>query len=297
MASRRDFIATLGAGALGSMLSHHALRQGAPPIRWGYASITWGGNDAQAIDDIASLGFAGIQLRSNVLEHFTASRLRDLLAGRKLAFVALSSGTVRLGTTAEQRQMIEDHVARARFVRDAGGSYLQVIDERPAGRDFTADDIRRLGGLLTEIGKRTADLGIPLGYHNHMGAIGEKPADVERVLDASDAVYVHLELDIAHYYQGGGNPAEAIRRHPDRLLFLHVKDVAAVPSTSGRAPGYRFVELGRGVVDVTGVVAALRDVGFSGWAVIELDSVPPSIPQRTPKECAAISQRYVEGLR
>jgi inosose dehydratase len=297
MTSRRDFVVMLGAGALGSMMSHRAPRRAAPSIRWGYASITWGGNDAQAIDDIASLGFAGVQLRSNVLEQFSASRLRDLLASRKLTFVALSSGTVRLGTAADERQMIDDHVAHARFVRDAGGSYLQVIDERPAGRDFTADDIGRLGRLLTEIGKRTADLGIPLGYHNHMGAIGEKPGDVERVLDASDPAYVRLELDIAHYYQGGGNPVEAIRRHADRLLFLHIKDVQIISAAGSGVPGYRFVELGRGVVDVTGVVSALRDVGFSGWAVIELDSVPPSIPPRTPKDCAAISQRYVERLR
>src|SRR5262245_18817391 len=36
-------------------------------IRIGYASITWGGNDRAAIDDIADLGYAGIQLRSNIV--------------------------------------------------------------------------------------------------------------------------------------------------------------------------------------------------------------------------------------
>src|SRR6266576_2799903 len=39
-------------------------------ILFGYASITWGGNDRQAIEDIASLGFHGIQLRSNVIKEF-----------------------------------------------------------------------------------------------------------------------------------------------------------------------------------------------------------------------------------
>src|SRR6267378_6577468 len=36
-------------------------------IRFGYASITWGGNDRQAIEDIVSLGFHGIQMRSHVI--------------------------------------------------------------------------------------------------------------------------------------------------------------------------------------------------------------------------------------
>jgi len=288
--TRREFVETLGAFALGS-LGVRGVRFPAPAIRWGYASITWGGNDAQAIDDISSLGFAGIQLRANVLARFTPTELRDLLAKRNLSLVALSSGAVRLGAESEDTAMIDEHVARARYLRDAGGSFLQVTDEKPAGRPFTAADIARLGRLLTEIGRRTAELGIPLGYHNHMGTIGEKPEDVDRILDASDPGLVRFELDIAHYHQGGGDPAAAIRRHAGRLLFLHIKDVQPT------ATGYRFVELGRGAVDVKGTIAALASVGFGGWAVIELDGVPPSDPPRTPKECAMISQRYLESIR
>src|SRR5205814_451083 len=49
-------------------------------IQFGYASITWDGNDRQAIEDIAALGFHGIQLRSNVVKEFSSpSELRDLL--------------------------------------------------------------------------------------------------------------------------------------------------------------------------------------------------------------------------
>src|SRR5258706_13407940 len=46
-------------------------------ILFGYASITWGGNDRQAIEDVAALGFHGIQLRANVLKEFgSAAELR-----------------------------------------------------------------------------------------------------------------------------------------------------------------------------------------------------------------------------
>src|SRR5688500_5470581 len=53
-------------------------------VRFGYASITWGGNDEQAIDEIASLGFRGIQLRSNIVPKFVdrPAALRDLLESR-----------------------------------------------------------------------------------------------------------------------------------------------------------------------------------------------------------------------
>ena len=289
MTTRREFVASLGATALGSVALYRRERR-APAIRWGYASITWNGNDAQAIDDIASLGFAGVQLRANVLQQFSAPHLRDLLASRSLTLVALSSGAVRFGTPDQERQMIDDHVARARFVREVGGSYLQVTDERPTGRPTTGEDFARLGRLLGEIGKRTADLGIPLGYHNHMGTMGQRPDDVDRILAASDPTVVRFELDIAHYAQGGGDPALAIRRHADRLLFLHIKDVESTPD------GYRFVELGRGRIDLKGVLGALREINFAGWAVIELDAVPPTPPPRTPKECAAISKAYLATI-
>src|SRR4029077_12122407 len=84
---------------------------------------------------------------------------------------------------------------------------------------------QRPGRVLTEIGKRTADLGIALGYHNHMGTIGERPDELDWILDAADPGVVKLELDIAHYQQGGGDPVKAVRKYADRLLFLHIKDV------------------------------------------------------------------------
>jgi inosose dehydratase len=106
-------------------------------------------------------------------------------------------------------------------------------------------------------------------------------------------------LDVAHFQQGGGDPVQAIRSYHDRLLFLHIKDLESpVPGAAPGAPSYRFVELGRGTVDLKGVFAALRDVRFRGWAVVELDSVPD--PRRTPKESAIISKRYLEeqiGMR
>ena len=141
-----------------------------------------------------------------------------------------------------------------------------------------------MGHLLTEIGRRSADVGILLGYHNHMGALGQSPEEVARVLDAADPRLVRLELDTAHYQQAGGDPAEAVRQHADRLLFLHIKDLDMSD---------RFVELGRGRVNFTAVFAALDAIGFDGWGVVELDSVPDGA--RTPKESGAIARRYLEA--
>ena len=261
-------------------------------ILFGYASITWSGNDRQAIEDIASLGFHGIQLRSNVIKEFgSPAELRDLLAKHQLKMVALSSGGVRIDPALEAEE-ISKHAANAKFVHDVGGLYLQVTDERPKDRAITAADYKRLGRLISEIGKRTADLGISLGYHNHMGSLGERPEEVDQILQAADPRYAKLELDVAHYYQGGGDPAKAIEKYSDRLLFLHIKDVEPVPGNADAKRSYRFVELGQGKVNLPAVFDALRKVNFRGWAIVELDAVPDKT--RTPKESGAISKKYLE---
>ena len=131
-----------------------------------------------------------------------------------------------------------------------------------------------------------------------MNSIGERPEEVRWVLDAADPRYVRLELDIAHYQQGGGDPVKAIHEYRDRHLFLHIKDVEprqpAPGATGEQARNYRFVELGRGKVDLKGVFKALADIRFKGWAVVELDRVPDDA--RTPKESAEICKKYLEGL-
>ncbi|HEV2963323.1 MAG TPA: sugar phosphate isomerase/epimerase [Candidatus Angelobacter sp.] len=273
-------------------LSYFDTPIGAAPseIHLGYAAITWNGNDRQAIDDISDLGFHGIQLRANAIKEFSVAELKELLQKHKLTMVALSSGGVRIDSAVEADELAK-HTANAKFVHDVGGLYLQVTDQRPKDRAVTSADYKRLGQVLTEIGKRTADLGISLGYHNHIGTLSERPEELEQILAAADPRYVKLELDVAHYFQGGGDPAKAINTYRDRLLFLHIKDVEPVSSGEGKN-NYRWVELGRGKVDVPAVFSALRKVNFRGWAVVELDSVPDK--SRTPKESAVISKKYLE---
>ena len=304
--SRRRFLGGIGtvaaaacASALLKPLGIEAKTFGAPygsaaDIRLGYAAITWGSDGRKAIEDISAVGFHGIQLRADAIKQFpTPAELKDLLQQHGLTFVALSSGDIHIDP-AQEADDLALHTANAKFLHDAGGLYLQLIDKPPKDKTITAADYKRLGQLLTEVGKRTADLGIPVGYHNHMGTLSEKPENLDQILDAADPRYVKLELDVAHYLQGGGDPVKAIHKYHDRLLFLHLKDVRDTdPNTPDAKGPYQWVELGRGRVDLPGVVQALEQVKFHGWAVVELDRVPDKTG--TPKESAEINKKYIEG--
>jgi inosose dehydratase len=290
--SRRAFLGTSLAAGAASAFSHGAAPAFSP--RLGYAAITWNGKDNQAIDDVSALGFHGIQLRTSSLEIW-GTRPKELtkkLADKGVKLLCFSSGTVD-AVPEKEAEHLATHEKNARFVKAVGGKMLQVISRRPPDRAPTPREFARLGKLLNDLGKRTHDHGVQLVYHNHMNGFGEAPDEIDRVLAETDPKRVSLLLDIAHYQQGGGDPVAAVTRHKDRIAILHLKDVVSPLPGDPRPPrqSYRFVELGQGTVDVPGVLAAVKRIGFRGPVVIELDGVTD--PSRTARDCAEINKRYV----
>ena len=61
------------------------------------------------------------------------------------------------------------------------------------------------------------------------------------------------------------DPVEAARRTADRALDVHLKDVDAA-TRKGRS-----TELGRGIVDLPGILRVLRDTGFAGVVGVEYE--------------------------
>jgi inosose dehydratase len=304
---RRDFLGALvalscgfhlkaeatGSDAASAVALSHSDRgrlQAVSRIRPGCAAITWGGKDDQAIDEIAEVGFKGIQLRGSAFDAYGTrpAVLRDLLAKRGLAFAVLSSGNLKYQREDREAQLAL-HLSHAALVRDAGGQFLQVIDEKPKDRPVRADDYTALADMLGTLGERTKQIGVPLVYHHHMDSTGESPAAIEAIMREASANAVRLLFDIAHYQQGGGDPVAFIRRYGQAIRVVHLKDVRPIATP----PGYQWVELGRGRVDVKGCVAALRDIGFDGWAIVELDRVVD--PGGSPKASAAANRDYVVG--
>src|SRR5258705_8833021 len=169
-------------------------------IRVGYAAITWGGNDEQAIQEVSEAGFKGIQLRATAFDKWGTrpADLRALLRNRSLAFPVLSSGNLKY-QPADRGAQIDLHLSHAKFVRDAGGSMLQVIDEKPKDRPVTPDDYKALADMLNRLGERTKAIGVPLVYHHHMNSTGEPPDAIEAIMRDSAASAVGLLFDIAHY--------------------------------------------------------------------------------------------------
>lgn len=297
--NRRQFLTTAGLSTLA--LSTGIGRLVAQPefakksgLKIAYSAITWGGNDAKAIEDISALGYKGIQLRANTFGPYKAkpSELKALLNQHHLTLAMFSSGNVEIDPAKEQ-STIDMHVAHASFVKALGGSAIQLTNSaRPKDRLPTTDELKRLAAVMNEIGKQTAAMGIQAAYHNHMHQLGETPEEVDVIVQAMNPKYMKLLLDIAHYKQGGGEPEKAVKQYKDILYALHLKDtMSPLPDKPNDPKAYKFVELGRGNVNIPAVFKALDDINFKGWGIIELDGVPEK--DKTAAQCAGISKEYI----
>jgi inosose dehydratase len=261
----------------------------------GYSAITWGGKDEQAIEELSALGFTGIQLRANTYAKYkdNPAEIKALLDAKKMSLVMFSSGNVEIDP-AKMEANVAMHVNHARFVKALGGTSIQLTNSlRKNNVPPTADELQRLGAAMNEIGKQTQAIGIQATYHNHMNQYGETPEEVDALVQAMDSNYVRLLLDVAHYHQGGGKPAEAIIKYQKVLHSLHIKDVECPIRGDANPKSYKFVELGQGNVDLTAVFASLDRIKFSGWAIVELDGVPDKA--KTPVQCAQISKDFLQG--
>jgi inosose dehydratase len=312
---RRGF--TLGVGAAGLAVLSARRGLGAPKekgkekaapsgISIGYATFPWGDHAQQAIDDVAEAGYPGIQLRLNILkEYATPEALKAALAKGHLTFACLSGGGPK-AEAATRAAEIDKFMTGAKFARAAGALMVQATSpSRGSAEKIASADLKAFAETLTELGKRTAEIGLPLAFHNHMGQIGQNPDEVDAILEMSDPKYVKLLLDTGHYAAAGGDPVKAIKTHGKRLGLLHIKDVKdkapgtpsdTRPGPDGKPPApdnkkYLFVELGQGKVDFKAVFAALRAVSFKGWVMIELDTTPPG---GTPKGSAITNKAFLE---
>ena len=144
----------------------------------------------------------------------------------------------------------------------------------------TDADYTALAAALDQVTDIAEQRGLTACYHPHLTTIVESPDELDRLMPQTRIGFCP---DTAHLAAGGGDPAELIRRYPDRVRHVHLKDVRLDP--------FAFLPLGQGVIDFADVRAALGEVGYDGWLIVELDSYDGD-----PAEAARISKAYLEKL-
>jgi inosose dehydratase len=283
---------------------------GAVPIVWNNVDVSdlRSGADATfVLDEIARLGYDGCQFG---LGFSTGATLRSELVRRdlRLAEVYASLPCDVDGPSSDALAAGRDRLA---ILHDAGGEVLCAALDLSPGRNETAGRASEPGTpvlsdrgwqrLATVVGTLAAEAeaaGHRLAFHPHAGTFVETPAEIVRLVEETDPATVGLCLDVGHALVGGADPVALVRRFGGRITHVHLKDVdgsvldalRSDPDLDfrGAIRARLFTELGAGVLDVPGVIAALDEIDYRGWLMVEQDSCwgPPS-------EAAAIGRRVV----
>lgn len=270
-------------------------------MRLGYHTITWGGvvgdpagvtsvkdlyyrangSMERAVADIAAAGYEGIEMFDGNVAGYAATpaALSSLLGDAGLELVSVYTG----GNFVYDEILSEElhRVTRAAdLAAQFNATHLVVGGGARRASGTTPQDYKRLAAALDQVNDIAVGRGLSACYHPHLGTIVEGPDELARVLPDCPIGFCP---DTAHLLAGGGDPAALIRQYPDRVRHVHLKDVSLDPVT--------FLPLGQGSVDLPDVYAALKEIGYDGWLVVELDAYDGD-----PAEAARISKAYLDRL-
>ena len=161
-----------------------------------------------------------------------------------------------------------------RFLQSCGATLLACgggLPERP-GKPRDAAAYRDFADRLKEIGEYTAGMGIRTVYHPHLDTFVETRGQLDRLMELLDTSVVGLCIDPAHFQVKRDDPVAIFRTYGSVIDYVHLKDCDGDESTlSGFARYQAFCELGAGIIDLAGILDALRAADYDGVVTVELD--------------------------
>lgn len=257
--TRRDFLATIGATALGLAGVNAASACATIPARRKIDRI---GLQLYTVRDlmekdmpgtlakVAAAGYKEVEFAGYFGR--TPAQIRDLLQQN-----GLTSPSSHLAIDIFEKT--PGVLADAKAIGNEWAT-LPWIGEELRGK--TADDWKRLADRFNTFATQARSAGLRFAYHNHNFELaqvgGTRPLDI--LLSNTDPSLVDFEMDLYWVVFGGGDPLDFFNRYPGRFPMVHVKD-------SGGPPDNRMVDVGSGVIDFKTIFANGGKAGIKHYFV------------------------------
>jgi inosose dehydratase len=277
------------------------LTLGTAPDSWG----VWFPSDPhqvgwqQYLDEIAQAGYLWTELGPSGFLPQDPAQLRDELDARGLQ---LCGGTIFAGLhrgAEALEEAVEACSRESRLLTALGARHLVLLPEQytdmHTGTAVQSGDIDpeqwknlttgydRLGKLLHE------EFGVELVFHPHADTHVDTQDRVERFLADTDPQFVNLCLDTGHISYCFGDNIAIIERFPERIRYVHLKQVDPAVRARVRAeklsmaeavPLGVMVEPPYGEPDMPPLLDALARLDTDLFTVVEQDLYPvePHIP-------------------
>jgi len=129
---------------------------------------------------------------------------------------------------------------------------------------------QRLADRLNVGAQKAKAAGLQFGYHNHDFEFApvEGTTGYDILTTQTDKELVKLELDLYWTVKAGQDPLAIMKRWPNRIVAVHVKD-------AGPAPERKMTEVGAGTIDFKTILATGRTQGLRHWFIEHDNPVDP----------------------
>lgn len=269
------------------------------PRRIGHTGITWRTQSVEEkVADVAAVGFTAFETFGHVVEQYPggAAAFKDLVERHGLTYAASYCARTYIDP-AKAAEDIEQVMRWARLTKEVGGETIVVSCQRREKDSYSPDEYAGLARTLNTLGARIRDeLGLRTSLHPHTGTPVETPEEIAMVVEALDPAACGFGPDTGQIAQAGGDAVQVVRTYRDLVTHVHVKDYGGSPvkrrsdGTTEDPTGYvGYVPVGSGVIDFPVMFRDLKEAGFDGWLMVELDGTARA--PRPPKEAAAMSYR------
>jgi sugar phosphate isomerase/epimerase len=243
------------------------------PMRIGCQTYTWemlGGDWSGTPDDIlaavAAAGYDGVEFSNTMIGPYLAApdRFRDAVARNGLACAAFAYATA--GFTDPAR--FEEDLAGAKEALAFCAALevpLMLGGAAAPSREHYERDLAQAIRFYRQVAQLGRQRGITVGIHphSHHGSLLEAAEEYDRLLAETADAGLMFNPDLGHIVRGGQAVLDCLRRHRERIVHVHVKDV----DVDGN-----WQPLGRGTIDWKRALGFLRETGYDGWIVAEEES-------------------------
>ena len=277
-------------------------------IHFAMGGAIFGAFTTESIQLIAKYGLPGAEpYRGGLVAWLDKPEaLKDLLDENNVHLITASNGGPNQSTEfidpSKREETVADHVAFSRdFLNVFGCTHFKINMGRRPVNGTTPDDIKAIAETVTEVGKRTLEIGVTIAPHPHIWGPIERPEEVRALLDQTDPEIVSWIPDTAQLNLGGGDPVQLMRDYYDWLVAVHFKDSKAsyrgyagpTPTKEMHSEEILYKDLGAGGVDHPAIYRMLVDRGYEGWITLDLDPPRPNEGEGSVDDKMGINHRYL----
>ena len=193
----------------------------------------------------------------------------------------------------------------AKYVILIDGTYTDLFTGEPLGSPRLDDDgwkrlietTHKVAGIARE------NYGLTTVFHPHAETHVQYEDQIECLLQETDPSLIRICFDSGHHAYCGGDAVAFLRKHHDRIDYLHLKNIdpqvrrrvmdEQIPFAKAVAMDM-FCELAAGEVDFSAFSQVLKEIDFSGFAIVEQDMYPT--PPEKPLPIAKRNRQFLREI-